>query len=151
MKPTSDQALLTGVNMRRKPRLIEEDDGAIDMTPMLDIVFIMLIFFIVTSTFVKESGIDVTRPQAQTAVRQELASILVAIDQNGHIWINQRRIDIRAVRANIERLHAENPQGTVVIQADKASQTGVLVAVMDQAKQAGVENVAIAATQANDG
>ncbi|MBL4583167.1 MAG: biopolymer transporter ExbD [Pseudomonadales bacterium] len=131
--------------MRRKPRLIEEDDSAIDMTPMLDIVFIMLIFFIVTSTFVKESGIDVTRPQAQSAVNQELTSIMVAIDKNSHVWINQRQIDIRAVRANIERLHAENPQGTVVIQADKASQTGVLVAVMDQAKLAGVSHVAIAA------
>ena len=133
--------------MRRKTHLIEDNDETIDMTPMLDIVFIMLIFFIVTSTFVKESGIDVTRPQAQTAVRQELASILIAIDEHGEIWINQRRIDIRSVRANIERLYAENPQGTVVIQADKASQTGVLVQVMDQAKLAGVDNVAIAATQ----
>lgn len=133
--------------MRRRPQLLEQDDGAVDMTPMLDIVFIMLIFFIVTSTFMKESGIDVTRPQAQTAVPQELASILVAIDQNGDVWINRRQVDIRAVRANIERLHAENPQGTVVIQADKASQTGILVEVMDQAKLAGVENVAIAATQ----
>ena len=133
--------------MRRKPRLLDADDSAIDMTPMLDIVFIMLIFFIVTSTFVKESGIDVTRPLAQTAVRQELASILVGIDKDGQVWINQRRIDIRAVRANIERLHAENPQGTVVIQADRASQTGILVEVMDQAKLAGVENVAIAASR----
>ena len=133
--------------MRRKTHLIENNDDTIDMTPMLDIVFIMLIFFIVTSTFVKESGIDVTRPQAQTAISQELTSILIAIDEHGEIWINQRRIDIRSVRANIERLYAENPQGTVVIQADKASQTGVLVQVMDQAKLAGVENVAIAATQ----
>lgn len=133
--------------MRRKPRLFEEEDSAIDMTPMLDIVFIMLIFFIVTSTFVKESGIDVSRPQAQTAVRQELASILVAIDAEGGVWINRRQVDIRAVRANIQRLHAENPKGSVVIQADKHSQTGVLVEVMDQAKQAGVKNVSIAAIQ----
>ena len=133
--------------MRRKPRLFEEEDSAIDMTPMLDIVFIMLIFFIVTSTFVKESGINVSRPQAQTAVRQELASILVAIDAEGGVWINRRQVDIRAVRANIQRLHAENPKGSVVIQADKHSQTGVLVEVMDQAKQAGVKNVAIAAIQ----
>ncbi|MBV1916008.1 MAG: biopolymer transporter ExbD [Pseudomonadales bacterium] len=133
--------------MRRKPRLFEEEDSAVDMTPMLDIVFIMLIFFIVTSTFVKESGIDVSRPQAQTAVRQELASILVAIDPEGRVWINRRQVDIRAVRANIQRLHAENPQGSVVIQADKHSQTGVLVEVMDQARRAGVKNVAIAAIQ----
>ena len=133
--------------MRRKPRLFEEEDSAVDMTPMLDIVFIMLIFFIVTSTFVKESGIDVSRPEAQTAVRQELASILIAIDPESRVWINRRQVDIRAVRANIQRLHAENPQGSVVIQADKHSQTGILVRVMDQAKQAGVKNVAIAAIQ----
>jgi biopolymer transport protein ExbD len=123
----------------------EEDESAIDITPMLDVVFIMLIFFIVTATFVKESGIDVNRPDAATALKQETANILIAIDANNEIWIDRRRIDIRSVRPNIERLHAENPQGSVVIQADKDSKTDTLIKVMDASRSAGVFNVAIAA------
>jgi len=131
--------------MRRRKRGQEEDSG-IDLTPMLDVVFIMLIFFIVTTSFVKESGLDVNRPSASTAKKKERASILVAISQNGEIWIQKRRIDIRSVRANIERLHAESPEGTVVIQADKTSETGVLVDVMDQIRLAGVESISVAAS-----
>ena len=123
----------------------EEEENEINITPMLDVVFIMLIFFIVTASFVKEAGIDVNRPDAQTAVAQEKANILIAITETGEIWIDRRRVDPRAVRANIERLHAENPQGTVVIQADKKSTTEILIQVMDSARQAGVYNVAIAA------
>ncbi len=123
----------------------EEEEQEINITPMLDVVFIMLIFFIVTASLVKESGIDVNRPDAQTAVKKEKANILVAISENGEIWIDRQRVDPRAVRANIERLHAENPQGTVNIQADKLSRTEVLVQVMDAARQAGVFNVSIAA------
>ncbi len=123
----------------------EEEENEINITPMLDVVFIMLIFFIVTASFVKEAGIDVNRPDAQTAVAQEKANILIAITENGQIWIDRRRVDPRAVRANIERLHAENPQGTVVIQADKKAVTETLIQVMDSARQAGVYNVAIAA------
>ena len=123
----------------------EQDENEINITPMLDVVFIMLIFFIVTASFIKEAGIDVNRPDAQTAVAQEKANILIAITENGEIWIDRRRVDPRAVRANIERLHAENPQGTVVIQADKKAVTEVLIDVMDSARQAGVYNVAIAA------
>ncbi|MGR8921114.1 MAG: ExbD/TolR family protein [Gammaproteobacteria bacterium] len=123
----------------------DEDESAIDITPMLDVVFIMLIFFIVTATFVKEAGIDVNRPDAATAVKQEKANILIAISASNEIWIDRRRIDIRAVRPNIERLHAENPQGSVVIQADKESKTETLIKVMDAARSAGVFNVAIAA------
>jgi biopolymer transport protein ExbD len=123
----------------------EEEENEINITPMLDVVFIMLIFFIVTASFVKEAGIDVNRPDAQTAVAQEKANILIAITETGEIWIDRRRVDPRAVRANIERLHAENPQGTVVIQADKKATTEVLIQVMDSARQAGVYNVAIAA------
>ena len=124
----------------------EEDEQEINITPMLDVVFIMLIFFIVTASFVKESGIDVNKPQAQTAVAKAKANILIAIDANGDIWIDRRMVDPRAVRANIERLHAENPQGTVVIQADNEARTGVLVQVMDAARMAGVYDVAIAAS-----
>ena len=130
--------------MRRR-RSKGQDEEEVNLTPMLDVVFILLIFFIVTASFVKESGIDINRPAASTAVRKERGNILVAITPTGQIWIDRRQIDVRAVRANIERLHAENPQGAVVIQADRDSKNGLLVEVMDAAKLAGVENISIAA------
>lgn len=132
--------------MRHRRHSIIDDENGVDMTPMLDIVFIMLIFFVVTSSFIKESGIDVNRPSAQTAEIKEHGNILVAINAAGQIWIDKRQVDIRAVRANVERLHAENPQGSVVIQSDSAASTGLLVKVMDQVRQAGVLNVSIAAS-----
>jgi biopolymer transport protein ExbD len=125
----------------------QEEESEINITPMLDVVFIMLIFFIVTATFIKEAGIDVNRPDAQTAVKQEKANILIAIGPNNDIWIDRRQVDIRSVRPNIERLHAENPQGSVVIQADKESKTETLIEVMDASRQAGVYNVSIAANE----
>lgn len=129
--------------------LFQEDEAEeINMTPMLDVVFIMLIFFIVTASFVKEAGIDVNRPEAATAVKKERASILVAISDKGEIWINKRQVDARAVQANIERLKAENPQGSVVIQADKKATTDTLIKVMDAARAAGVFDVSIAAQEA---
>jgi len=124
-----------------------EEDSQIDLTPMLDVVFIMLIFFIVTTSFVKESGIDVNRPSAKTAKKKQRATILVAINPSGEIWIQKRKVELRSVRANIERLHAESPEGTVVIQADKKSETGILVDVMDQVRLAGVESISIAASE----
>ena len=123
----------------------EAEEGEIDITPMLDVVFIMLIFFIVTASFVKESGIEVNKPEASTAQAKPRASILVAINERGEIWINKRQIEESQVRANIERLHAENPQGAVVIQADQEARTKKLVAVMDAARQAGVMDVSLAA------
>lgn len=125
----------------------QEEAEEINMTPMLDVVFILLIFFIVTASFVKEAGIEVNRPEAATAVKKERANILVAISDKGEIWINKRRVDVRAVQANIERLKAENPQGTVVIQADKKATTDVLIKVMDSARAAGVYDVSIAAQE----
>ena len=122
-----------------------DEEQEINITPMLDVVFIMLIFFIVTASFVKESGIEVNRPSAVTAVAQEKGNILIAVTETGEVWINRRQVDPRALRANIERLHAENPQGSVVIQADEHSTTGMLVHAMDAARQAGVYEVAIAA------
>ena len=122
-----------------------QEEEEINVTPMLDVVFIMLIFFIVTASFVKESGIDVNRPEAETAEPQNRANILIGIGADGEIWINRRRVEVSSVRANIERLHAENPQGSVVIQADKQARTEKLIAVMDAARQAGVYNVSIAA------
>jgi len=114
---------------------------------MLDIVFIMLIFFIVTTSFVKESGIDVNRPSAQTAERKERGNIIIAINANGEIWMDKRKIELRSVRANVERMHAENPEGSVVVLADKAAKTGDLVEVMDQVRLAGIQNVSIATKQ----
>jgi biopolymer transport protein ExbD len=124
-----------------------EEESEINITPMLDVVFIMLIFFIVTATFVKEAGIEVNRPDAATATKAENANILIAIGANNDIWIDRRMVDIRSVRPNIERLHAENPQGSVVIQADKESKTDTLIQVMDASRQAGVFNVSIAAQE----
>ncbi|KZX77571.1 biopolymer transporter ExbD [Oleiphilus sp. HI0009] len=124
-----------------------EDENAIDMTPMLDIVFIMLIFFIVTTSFVKEAGVEVNRPEAESTKIQNNNSIMVAITQDNRIWINRRQVDPRAVRRNVERLLFESPESGVVIQADEFSQTGLLVKVMDQIKLAGVENIAIAAAK----
>ena len=122
------------------------DEGEeINLTPMLDVVFIMLIFFIVTASFIKEAGIDVNRPDAPvTESKPEDANILIVIRANDEIWIDRRMIDRRAVRENIERLHAENPKGSVVIQANKKSKNKVLVWVMDSARNAGVYKISIA-------
>lgn len=130
--------------MRRR-RHREEEDSQIDLTPMLDVVFIMLIFFIVTATFVKESGVEIARPVAATSAQQETAKIMVGIDARNDIWINRQRVALAAVRPQVERLRVENPQSSAVIQADEAASTGVLVRVMDQVRLAGVENVAVAA------
>jgi biopolymer transport protein ExbD len=123
----------------------DEDENEINLTPMLDVVFIMLIFFIVTASFIKESGIDVNRPDAPvTESKPENANILVVINANDEIWIDRRLIDPRALRANIERMHAENPTGSVVIKADKASTNKMLVTVMDSSRNAGVFSISIA-------
>lgn len=132
--------------MRRRTNraTLSEQTAEIDMTPMLDIVFIMLIFFIVTSSNVKESGLEVNRPQAQSAEKKELVHIIVGIRPNGEVWIDKQPVDIRAVRATMARLQAENPLGSVVIAADRETKTQHLVAVMDQLRLAGITNAAIA-------
>jgi len=129
----------------RSHRVRKKSESEVNLTPMLDVVFIMLIFFIVTASFVKESGLEISRPGAATATRKERGNILIAIGANDQIWMNRRQVDPRALRANIERMHAENPQGSVVIQADKAAKTGLLVEVMDAARLAGVKDVSLAA------
>jgi len=123
-----------------------EENNEINITPMLDVVFILLIFFIVTTSFVKETGIDINRPSAATAEKKSKGNILIAIKPNGDIWIDNRNIDVRAVRANIQRLKARFPQSSVIIQSDKDARTGVLVKVMDQIRLAGVQNISIAAS-----
>ena len=131
--------------MRKQTQLLqEEEESEINLTPMLDVVFIMLIFFIVTASFIKEAGIQVTRPDAFTADKQENAAILVAISPNDEIWIDRREVEPKNLRTHIERLHAENPKGALVIQADEESTNETLVVVMEAAKQVGVANVAIA-------
>ncbi|MES9939652.1 MAG: biopolymer transporter ExbD [Candidatus Thiodiazotropha sp. 6PLUC2] len=124
----------------------ENGDLAINLTPLIDMVFILLIFFMVTSSFVKEPGVEVDRPSAATATIKQQAAILIGVTGEGDVWIDKRRVDIRAVRANVERLHAENPEGAVVIMADRKAPTGVVIRVLDQSRLAGVESVSIAAS-----
>ena len=119
----------------------------INLTPMIDMVFILLIFFIVTTSFVKETGVEINRPTAKTAERKEQGNILVAITKNGEIWIDRRRVEAPAVRANVERLRALNPEGSVIIQADVQSETGLLIKVIDQIRLAGIINISIAANK----
>ena len=128
-------------------RLITEqvEESQIDLTPMLDVVFIMLIFFIVTSTFVKESGVDVSRPNADTAVVTESNSIQIGITSSNQIFMDKRQLDKRAVRANVERGLAENPGAAVIIVADADSKTETLIEVMDQSRLAGAVSVSVAA------
>ncbi|MDC2964201.1 biopolymer transporter ExbD [Gammaproteobacteria bacterium] len=133
--------------MRRVLGLQQKEEGEIDLTPMLDVVFIMLIFFIVTATFVKEMGLDVNTPDKNQNVKDaDKQSIVVQVTSRDRIRIRGRDIDFRAVRANIERLHAENPEAPVVIQPHPESKTEIMIHVMDSARQAGVFNVSIAAT-----
>ncbi len=103
----------------------ESSDGSVDLTPMLDVVFIMLIFFIVTAVFIREPGPEVLRPEAETDVQQSRIAVLIAVTEDDEVYIDQRQIDPNAVRAIVERMRAENPQGSVVIQADEESRSGV--------------------------
>ena len=128
----------------RKKLVFEEEENEINLTPMLDVVFIMLIFFIVTATFIKEAGIQVERPDTFTADSQDDAAILIAISAGDEIWIDRQEREPKMLRSVIERLHAENPKGSIVIQADEGSTHETLVVVMEAAKAAGVTNVAIA-------
>ncbi len=122
----------------------EENSSEIDLTPMLDVVFIMLIFFIVTASFIKEAGIEVNRPEASTQTKVENVNILIAVNATNEIYMDGRRIDRRSVRSVIERMHAENPKGAVVIQADKKSNTETVASVIDSARAAGVYDVSLA-------
>ncbi len=132
--------------MRRRRSSRFDDEAEVDLTPMLDVVFIMLIFFIVTASFVKEVGIDLNKPEGganKTVAENE--NIFIEISDSGVIKVDRRIVDIRAVRPNIERLHAERPKGTVVIAPSPNSSNGLLVQVMDQARLAGVPNISLAA------
>jgi biopolymer transport protein ExbD len=130
--------------MARKERAPEED-AAIDMTPMLDIVFIMLIFFIVTIVFVKEAGIQVNKPEANQSILPKNANIFIAITEDGVIWMDKRELKVESIRANLEKLLAEQPSDVVIIQADEKAEHGIVVKVMDQIKAAGIDRISIAA------
>jgi biopolymer transport protein ExbD len=123
------------------------DDTGIDLAPMLDFVLNLLIFFIITAVFVKEIGITVSRPNAANAEKKEAGNIVVMIRPDGEIVVDNRVVDIRAVRANIERLHAQRPDDAVVVAADSAAHTGILVNVIDQVRLGGIQNVSIAASE----
>ncbi len=132
----------------RKPTQ-QEDEKVADLTPMLDVVFIMLIFFIVTATFIKEAGIEVNRPDTQTAELKKTVSLLVAVGADNSIWIDKKKVDIRNVRPIMERLHAENPKGGLVIQADSDAKVAKVLAIMEAARTIGITQVAVASEQEN--
>ena len=137
------------MRLRHHRTAADESETGIDLAPMLDFVLNLLIFFIITAVFVKEVGITVTRPSnkpQQQEEKKKVKTILIAIRATGEIWIDKRVVDLRAVRANVERFHAESNDSPVVVVADKEAPTGILVQVMDQVRQGGVENVSIAAT-----
>jgi len=124
--------------MRRVSRKKQEDDTKIDITPMLDVVFIMLIFFIVTASFIKESGAKVNKPSADTYEKKPKATILLAINEKDEIWLDRRKLDPRAVKANLSRLRAENPEGEVIVQADEESTAETVMKVITALKDAGI-------------
>ena len=128
---------------RRQTFQQAESDEDVNVTPLLDIVFIMLIFFIVTSTFVKEPGVEVERPDAVSAQERRLASIIVAISETDEIWINKEQVELNEVRAAVEQLRRENPKGTAVVQADAKSKARLLVEVVNQIRSTGVTDVAV--------
>ncbi|HEX7036953.1 MAG TPA: biopolymer transporter ExbD [Pseudomonadales bacterium] len=136
---------MRGSSNARVPR--GDDSSDINLTPMLDVVFIMLIFFIVTATFIKDPGIDVFRPTAETGVEKPTVSVLVAIGPNGEIWIDRKQVEEGGVRAAIERIHAENPAGGLVVQADKAAKYSKVKAVLEAARAAGIEQVAVSTVE----
>ena len=129
--------------LRKKRR--EEEESEINITPMMDIVFIMLIFFIVTTSFIKETGINPNRPEAETATRAEQGNILIAISPSDQIWMNKRPIELEAVKIMIEAAHAENPESSVVIVADELASTGLVLDVMDQIRSSGISKISLSA------
>jgi biopolymer transport protein ExbD len=131
--------------MRAHRHSAESEDHGIDLAPMLDFVLNLLIFFIITTSFIKEAGVTVIRPDASTAEHRESGNILIAIRENGDVWMDRKRVDLRQVRPMIERLHIERPDDTVVVVADRASHAEVLASVMDEVRAGGIRDISIAA------
>ena len=133
--------------MRRSHAEAEYEPVHINVVPLIDVMFFLVLFFVSTTSFVRESSIEINRPTAQTAVVPGKDSMIVSIARNGRIWIENQQVDVRLVRAHVERMHAENPAGAVIVLADQEAMTGIVVEVMDQVRLAGVTNIAIAATR----
>jgi biopolymer transport protein ExbD len=134
------------INVRGSVRM-KSKEAEINISPLIDLVFLLLIFFMVTTSFVRETGIDVRRPSASTATLTENGNILVAVSDKGTVHFDGRKIDLRSLRSHITRALAENPEGSVVIVADKVSYTGIVIRVMDQCRLAGAKRVSIAASK----
>jgi biopolymer transport protein ExbD len=134
--------------MQSRRHAPESEETGIDLAPMLDFTTNLLIFFIITTSFIKEAGITVFKPEAETAINRDSGNLLIAIRENGDIWMDRRRIDVREVRGQMERLHIERPDDTVVIIADRESNAGVVAEVMDQVRLAGIQDISIAADPA---
>ncbi len=133
-------------SLRRKSRTAE-----INISPLIDLVFLLLIFFMVTTSFVRETGVEVERPTATTAVSSDNSNILVAVTDQGEVFFDSQRVDVRTVRSHIARAIAENPGAEVIVVADKHSETGVVVRVMDQCRLAGAKRVSLAASDGGSG
>lgn len=131
--------------MQARRHEAKEEDHGIDLAPMLDFVLNLLIFFIITTSFIKEAGVLVERPTARTAEKRETGNILVAIRPDGEVWMDRREVDLRELRQGIEKLHIERPEDTVVVIADQKSKAGVLAQVIDEIKKGGIKEVAISA------
>jgi biopolymer transport protein ExbD len=136
--------------LSRRHAQADEDHG-IDLAPMLDFVLNLLIFFIITTSFVREAGITVLKPEARTAVHDENANILIAVRANGEIWMDRRQVDLREVRSIVERLHIERPEDTVIVSADKGAKAGLLAQVMDEVALGGIREVGIGAGSSEGG
>lgn len=128
----------------------EGEETGIDLAPMLDFVFNLLIFFLITTSFVREAGVTVVKPDSETATHIENGNILVAVRPNGEVWMDRRQVDLREIRPTIERLHLERPEDSVIVVADRHSKAGLVAQVMDEIKQGGVKDVALGAMGAGD-
>ena len=127
-----------------------EEEIGIDLAPMLDFVLNLLIFFIITTSFVKEAGITVDQAEAMTAEHRESGNILIAIRANGEVWMDRRQVELREVRPIVERMHVERPEDTVIVIGDKLAPAGILAQVMDEVKEGGIEEVTVGAANAAD-
>jgi biopolymer transport protein ExbD len=137
--------------MRARHTTHDSDEHGIDLAPMLDFVLNLLIFFIITTSFVKDPGMVVVQPKAETVAARETGNILIAVRENGDIWMDRHQVDLREVRGIIERMHVERPEDTVVIVADRASRAGIVAKVMDEVKLGGIKDIALGAESANEG
>ena len=137
--------------MLAKRHIATEEHHGIDLAPMLDFTINLLIFFIITTSFIKEPGVTVLKPEAETAVNDPLGNLLIAVRESGEIWMDRREVEMRDIRLLIERFHIERPDDTVVIIADREAETGIVAEVMDNVRAGGITSVSIAADAAGGG